>query len=164
MCNSQLRWQGLLKCVALTVCGAVFTRSPSYGWCSLCICPEGSRVASEDDWNGVLIRCESLWRRGRRVSVTFAKKIIGERGVYRMSNRKRRETKQQPNRARPGHQLSCCLVPSISCATSHQVALYSVHTCSTCRQLRRWAALINCGRRDRCPISQNEIESRVVVV
>ena len=41
----------------------------------------------------------------------------------RMSHRKWRETKQQPSRARSSNQLSCCLVPSISCATSCFVTL-----------------------------------------
>ena len=41
-----------------------------------------------------------------------------------MSHTKRRETKQEPSRARSGHQISSCLVPSTSCATSCQVALY----------------------------------------
>ena len=32
-----------------------------------CICPEGSRVAAfEDDWNGVLIRCEFVEEKERR--------------------------------------------------------------------------------------------------
>ena len=43
-----------------------------------------------------------------------------------MSHRKWRETKQKPGRARSGHQLSCCLVPSLhflcDILTSHPVA------------------------------------------
>ena len=46
----------------------------------------------------------------------------------RVSHRKWRSTKQHPSRAREGYQISCCLFPSISCATSCPLALYSRHS------------------------------------
>ena len=40
----------------------------------------------------------------------FGISIQGDLRPDRMSHRKRRETRQQPSRARSGHQISCCLI------------------------------------------------------
>ena len=42
-----------------------------------------------------------------------------------MSHRKWRETKLHPSRVTSGHQISCCLVPSVSCAASCVVTQYT---------------------------------------
>ena len=58
----------------------------------------------------------------------FLQPVVTSRPIDRMSRRKRRETKQQPSRARSGNQISCCLVSLhflCRCATSCLRARYS---------------------------------------
>ena len=51
-------------------------------------------------------------------------------------HRKGRVTKHQPSRARSGNQISCCIVPPNSCATSCTRARY-------CNRLIRWKVYVH---------------------